>query len=107
MLLQASAFFQDYYMVKKLCRTLGKRLLKGCPDVAAVTSSSDQQPATMQHIDQVHTAFHVLAHALYLDTLSFWVHCICLPAVAYRCGPSHAAALAEAQYCVSLEKHDL
>lgn len=54
MLLQASAFFQDYCMVTKLCRKLGRRLFN-VQAGGAGPSSSDQQPDTMQHIAQVRT----------------------------------------------------
>ena len=54
MLLQASAFFQDCYMVKLLFTMLGSRLLKAYPETAS-TSTADQQPAAMHHIAQVCT----------------------------------------------------
>ena len=64
MLLQASAFFQDFYMVDLLCQQLGSRMFKSLPE--AGTSSSDQQ-ATRQHIDQVCTAFHLSECVFYCE----------------------------------------
>lgn len=54
MVLQASTFFQDHYMVKKLSSMLGRRLFRAHPE-GADTSSAAQQPVTMQDTAQVCT----------------------------------------------------
>ena len=88
MLLQASAFFQDVYMVNLLCNMLGSRLLKVFPE--AGTNTSDQQPATMQHIDQVCTRPSTYKNAHFTVKFMFWfcsLSRMCILVVTSRCVP--------------------
>ena len=76
-----------------LCSMLGSRLFKADPE-AAGTSSSDQQPATMQHIDQVCTrpsTFRYM-HRTVKPCVAGYVATTCLMAVACRSGQQLCAS---------------